>query len=101
MKVVWTSAAIADTKTIYQYYKSNVSINVAKSIKLSIFSSVKTLHKNPNQGQVEELLRHREDTYRYIVSSNYKIIYKVSEINIIYIMKVFDCRRNPELIKND
>jgi plasmid stabilization system protein ParE len=54
MKVVWTSQAIADTKTIYQYYKSNVSINIAENIKRRIFSSVKTLHKNPNQGQVEE-----------------------------------------------
>jgi len=97
MKIVWTKEALEETKTIYEYYKSNISVYVAKRIKEKILSSTKNLHKYPNQGQIEELLNHKDDIFRYLIVDNYKIIYKISE-KIIYIIKIFDCRRNPELI---
>jgi len=98
MKIIWTHEALEETKLIYKYYKLKVSVKVANSIKSKIFSSVKNLHKHVRKGQIEELLLHKKEEYRYLVTGNYKVIYKITEKEI-YIIKVFDCRRNPEKIK--
>lgn len=98
MKIIWTHEALADTKTIYEFYKSEVSLRVAKGLKSKIFSSVKNLQKQTRKGQIEELLLHKKEEYRYLVTGHYKVIYKITKEEI-YIMKVFDCRRNPKKIK--
>jgi len=99
MKIIWTHEALEETKLIYEYHKSNVSLKVAESLKSKIFSSVKNLQKHPKKGQIEELLLNRKEEFRYLVTGNYKIIYKLTAKEI-YIMKVFDCRRNPDKIRN-
>lgn len=48
-------------------------------------------------GPKEELLSDYPVDYRYLVESNYKIIYWKKE-NLITIASVFDCRQNPEKI---
>ena len=57
------------------------------------------LEKKPNSGQKEPLLTDRKFEYRYLVEGNYKIIYWIED-NYIKIATVFDCRQNPEKIKN-
>jgi len=99
MKIIWTKEALQDTKLIYNYYKLRVSINVAESIKNQILSLSKTLNKQARQGQLEELLVHKNEEFRYLLTGNYKVIYKIIEKEV-FIMKVFDCRRNPKIIKN-
>ena len=50
--------------------------------------------------QIEDLLVDRDDTYRYIVCDNYKIIYSVNiALKLIKIADVFDTRQNPIKIK--
>ena len=98
MNIIWTHEALEETKLIYQYYKLKVSVRLAKNIKSKIFSSVKNLQKQVRKGQIEELLLHKKGEYRYLVAGNYKVIYKITEKEI-YIMKVFDCRQNPEKLK--
>ncbi len=52
--------------------------------------------KNPKVGASELLLRNRVIEYRYIVSTNYKIIYSINENDkTIRIVDVFDTRQNP------
>lgn len=49
----------------------------------------------PLIGQEEELLKHREIRYRYLVFKNYKLIYSIDELNkFIKITDVFDTRQN-------
>ncbi|HPS27282.1 MAG TPA: type II toxin-antitoxin system RelE/ParE family toxin [Bacteroidales bacterium] len=98
MKIIWTHEALEETRLIYNYYKLTASLRVAKSIKNKIFASVKNLQSHPRKGQIEELLLHKKGEYRYLVSSNYKVVYKLTEKEI-YILKVFDSRRNPEALK--
>ncbi|MCX6225275.1 MAG: type II toxin-antitoxin system RelE/ParE family toxin [Bacteroidia bacterium] len=98
MNIIWTREALEETKLIYEYFKLRVSVKLAKTIKSKIFSSVKNLQKQPRKGQIEELLLHKYGEYRYLVTSNYKVIYKLTEKEI-YVMQVFDCRRNPEKLR--
>ncbi|HPI71416.1 MAG TPA: type II toxin-antitoxin system RelE/ParE family toxin, partial [Tenuifilaceae bacterium] len=56
------------------------------------------LETNPLIGPKEELLVEHPEDFRYLVESNYKIIYWKNG-NLITIASVFDCRQNPEKIK--
>ena len=98
LKIVWTKFAIFELKGIYKYYKCNASISVAWNIKKKIFASVKQLQNRPLSGAIEDNLIDSEHKYRYLVEGNYKIIYRCNN-EIIYIIDIFDCRRNPEDMK--
>jgi toxin ParE1/3/4 len=100
MKVIWTKEALTDAKEIYNYYKYKASIKIAKTIKNKLLSSTKILNKQAKQAQIEESLKHKSEEYRYLVKGNYKVIYKITDKREVFIMKVFDCRRNPEILKN-
>jgi plasmid stabilization system protein ParE len=95
MKILWTKKAENQLMKIYAYYKHKVSIKVAKSIKQNIFDRTEILRTHPKSGQSEELLKDSGYEYRYLVESNFKIIYWI-EKDIVNIAAVFDCRRNPE-----
>jgi plasmid stabilization system protein ParE len=99
MKIIWTGFAISELKNIYDYYKESVGISIARKIKNQLLTSTKQLLAFPNSGQKEEnLLKIGE--FRYLVDGNYKIIYKQIDKDI-YITDVFDCRRDPETIKEN
>lgn len=95
MKILWTKKAENHLIEIHSYYKQNVSVKVAKSIKQNIFNKIEILQTHPKSGQSEELLKDRNFEYRYLIENNYKIIYWI-EKDIVKIAAVFDCRRNPE-----
>jgi hypothetical protein len=59
---------------------------------------VSILESNPFSGPKEELLIDYPEEFRYLVESNYKIIYWKKD-NLITIASVFDCRQNPDKIK--
>jgi hypothetical protein len=47
-------------------------------------------------GQKELLLNNREKSYRYLIHTNYKIIYSVLEKDkAVHIHDAFDTRQNP------
>ena len=98
-EIIWTDFAMNELKKIYLFYLENVSRKVALSIKNDILSSTRQLENQPDSGQVELHLDNLSETYRYILSGNYKIIYK-SNNDHIFILDVFDARRNPEDLMN-
>lgn len=72
----------------------------AYKIRKQIFASTKQLIKNPESGQIEFYLEKLNQNHRYLVSGNYKIIYRISE-NLIVINDVFDCRQNPDKMTDE
>lgn len=94
MKIVWTEFAINNLKSIFNYYKLNVSINVAQKIRNQILKSIIQLQNNPKSGQIEFYLEELNQNHRYLISGKYKIIYRI-EKNFIIINDVFDGRQNP------
>ncbi len=75
LKVFWTDTALEQLENIFDYYKVNVSINIAKKIIKQIVNKTIQLEKTPRIGQKEPLLESRKNEYRYLVIDNYKIIY--------------------------
>ncbi|RYH71905.1 type II toxin-antitoxin system RelE/ParE family toxin [Flavobacteriaceae bacterium 144Ye] len=94
MKIIWTDFAIENLKDIFDYYSNKASNKTAHKIRKQILSSTKQLIKNPESCQLELNLEKLEQNHRYLVSGNYKIIYRINE-NELIINDVFDTRQNP------
>lgn len=99
LKVFWTEIAIEKLEDIFVYYKINASNEIAHSIVGKIVEATNRLETQPLIGQTEPLLKERQNNYRYIVESNYKIIYWI-EKPYVKIATVFDCRQNPIKMKH-
>ena len=95
MKIIWSDFAIENLKDIFDYYKNKASIKVAHKIRKQILESTKQLLCNPESGQIEFNLEKLKQDHRYLLSGNYKIIYRIDE-NDIFINDVFDVRQNPD-----
>lgn len=94
MKIIWTDFAIENLKSIFEYYAIKANKKVAHKIRKQILDSTKKLIQNPESGQLESYLEKLNQQHRYILVSNYKIIYKIDN-NHILINDVFDVRQNP------
>lgn len=98
MRIEWSELSERQLRDIFEYYSFEVSSKIARKIINRIIDKVSVLESNPLVGVKEELLSDYPEDYRYLVESNYKIIYWKKE-NLITIASVFDCRQNPEKIK--
>lgn len=98
MKVFITNYAKKNFFNIVNYYKDNISTSMANNIKDGILNSIKILSENPNIGKEEELLKSLNENHKYLISKNYKIIYKVVN-NQIFITDIFDVRQDPSKIR--
>jgi toxin ParE1/3/4 len=98
IRIEWSEQSERQLKDIFDYYSFEVSPRIARKIINRILDRVSILESNPSAGPKEELLSDYPEEFRYLVESNYKIIYWKKE-NLITIASVFDCRQNPEKIK--
>lgn len=94
--VIWSEHALNDLDVIYDFL-SDKSPKAAENIVAAILSRTTQLERFPESGQVEEKISITK-TYRYLVEEDYKLIYSYTN-GIIYIHTVFDCRQDPEKIK--
>ena len=96
LKIYWTDFSKTELRKIFSYYKDNASLSIAKKLVLEIENKTTILKTHPNIGQREELLKEREQEFRYLVFKNYKIIYWINnKKNWIEISDIFDTRQNP------
>ncbi len=98
MKVIWTDFATDSLFEIYKFYKEAAGINVARRIKLNIFTATRQLIKHSLSGQVETNLQKLGEDHRYLVEGNYKIIYRRIKEGVL-ITDVFDTRQDPIKIR--
>ena len=100
LKIFWTEFAKNELQKIFKYYKENASLRIAKNETRKIVKATLRLKKQPEIGQVEPLLKNRNQEFRYLVHQTYKIIYWVNNNpNQIEIMDVFDTQQHPMKIK--
>ncbi|MRX47298.1 type II toxin-antitoxin system RelE/ParE family toxin [Pedobacter puniceum] len=99
MKIIWTNFAIENLKAITKYYAKVAGKSIAYKIKTEIFKSTKQLKHYPDSGQEEIFLKQLNEGYRYIVSGNYKVIYKRVAEGVL-ITDIFDTRQDPVKINN-
>ncbi len=96
VKVYWTQFAKKELKGIFEYHKENASVKIAAQIVKRIVDKANTTAIFPKAGANEELLVMWPQGFRFVVSTNYKIVYWFNEPkNRIEIVDVFDTRQNP------
>lgn len=100
MKIIWSDFASRTLNEIFDYYKENASISIARKIKSDIFSATTPLKKHINSGQLELSLESLNEGHRYLVEGNYKIVYKKVAEGIL-ITDVFDSRQDPIKINDE
>ena len=94
-KVRWTSNAKEDLLNIVAHIKED-SPTIAKEVYRKIKDKADSSHFFPLRGRVvPELQKEGITIYRELVASPWRIMYKVDG-DTVYIMAIFDSRRNME-----
>ena len=94
-KVQWTSNAKEDLLNIIAYIKED-SPSIAKDVYQKIRSKANSSNFLPLRGRlVPELQKEGITMYRELISSPWRIMYKVDN-DTVYIMAIFDSRQNVE-----
>ncbi len=90
-KVEWSFEARLDLIDILEFYRiRNKSSLYSKKLNSKINKSIKLISKNPLIG-----LHSQIDTVRALITGDYQIIYEIFD-NVILIIMIWDCRRDPE-----
>ena len=90
-KVEWSFEARLDLIDILEFYRiRNKSSLYSKKLNSKITKSIKLISKNPLIG-----LHSQIDTVRALITGDYQIIYEIFD-NVILIIMIWDCRRDPE-----
>lgn len=101
-KVIWSAFSEKQLDDVFEYYKNRTSIKIAKNIIQQIVLATEPLKTQPKLGHKETVLANRKIEYRYIIVTNYKIIYSIDDTNhLIKIADVFDTRQNPVKIERE
>ena len=96
LEIYWTVFANKELKSIYKYYRNNAGKIISRNILSKITNSVTILKNFPEIGQVEPDLDDLVPKIRYLITSNYKILYRVvSDKNRVEILDIFDTRQEP------
>lgn len=96
LKVYWTDFAKRELQRVFDYHKKQVSLKIARQITEKIVKKAESLSDFPQMGAVETALDSKSYIFRYVVSTNYKIIYRINDAqNFIEIIDVFDTRQSP------
>ena len=85
VQIVWTNRAKKDLHQIKEYISKD-SINYARNQVIRIHKKTELLLKLPLAGKVVEELN--EKTIRELIEGNYRIIYRISNPDIISILAV-------------
>ncbi len=92
-RVIWTEAARNDLYQIYQRVAGRSQAQ-AQTLIEHILPAVAELEKTYPQGQMEPLLKNEREPHRYLVVGFYKIIYSVSDEQVI-IKTLYHERQDP------
>jgi toxin YoeB len=93
-QIVWTSNAVQDQLRILEYW--NIAIgnsNYSKYLNKSFNETIKTISQFSEMGRM-----YKDTKLRYMAKDNYLIFYKSNETTV-YILSIFDSRRNPKLLR--
>ena len=79
VKIVWTEFALEDLRSIHEYISKDSKIYADRVID-KVISRVDLLEKFPKSGRV--VPEFDDETLREIIQGNYRIIYKVSSLQV-------------------
>lgn len=98
MKIVYSPQAVEALKNIYSFLQGDSPKAVA-TIHNDILDGIDRLLSFPEMAPVERLLEDESETFRsLIIGRRYKAVYVVGK-ETITIVDIWDCRQEPEALK--
>jgi len=92
-EIIWTNISEIQLHEILDFYTNrNKSGAYSKKLYLKFKTELKTVATNPEVG-----IKTRLDQIRGIIIDDYILFYEILE-NKILILKVWDCRQNPDTL---
>lgn len=99
MVVRWTNFAESKLKEILDYYLIATNRKTAEKVIANIRSETNRLAVSPLIASREFLLEEEKEELRsLVIRRRYKAIYYI-ESDFVYIIDIWDCRRNPVSLK--
>lgn len=90
-EVIWTKVSEIQLKEILEFFTNrNKSGEYSRKLYKKFKAELKTVSKNPELG-----IKTKLDLIRGLIIEDYIIFYEILEDRII-ILKVWDCRQNPD-----
>ena len=99
LPVRWDIEAIEDLKAIYKYIKKKSPDN-AEKVKKELIKLAGTLTTFPDKYPKEPILEHEDGDFRFIAKWSYKIIYEITNKEVI-IALIFHTSQEPVKIKKN
>lgn len=96
--VIWEDEAKDSLRRIYHYIKNRESIKQAKKVRNAITELAGSLGFLPRKFAKDPFLETETGEFRFKVIWSYKIVYEVTEKEVI-ILDIFHTSRNPQEIK--
>jgi len=95
--VRWDNKAVDSLKDIFEYIAID-SPSGAHKVRKALLALAKSVGNFPEKYAIEPYLKHLPNNYRSATKWSYKLIYEVTEEEVIILM-VFHTSQNPEKIK--
>ncbi len=93
-RIEWTEKSINDLRSVLEYFNErNRSSNYSKKLYKSFIKELKLIAKSPDIGK-----RTKYHNIRGLIIKNYIIFYRIETAKIV-VLKLWDCRRNPDILK--
>ena len=100
LTIHWTDFSKTELKKIFNYYAKNVNERVAEKVVDELSDKPNILKTLPEIGQKEIYLENRKHDFRYLIYTNYKIIYWINtNEKRIEIVDIFPTRQDPIKMK--
>ncbi len=96
-RVIAAPSAKKRLKEIYEYYKENVSIEVAKKMRNGLLEEADKLQKRPESKPLLRMQKRVVPPYRYTKKWSYKIIFQIFENeSLVSIVDFMHDREDPK-----
>lgn len=90
-RIIWSKSAIKERREIFDYWNNrNKSKDFSKKLYYLFLKTINPLKENPEIGVLDKVYN-----FRYLIIKEYLIFYEFNDTEI-YILKIWDGRRNPE-----
>jgi plasmid stabilization system protein ParE len=96
MRIYWEDEASNDLEKIQEFLEIHFGKNFANKVIDKIFTKTELLENFTEMGTIQQSIQDKGLSIRYLVESNYKILYQINASKgLVEILAIFDTRQDP------
>ncbi|MBP3517252.1 MAG: type II toxin-antitoxin system RelE/ParE family toxin [Parabacteroides sp.] len=99
IEIIWAPRAQEQANLAITYCQAQFGRTIALRFVNKLEKDILRIKNNPFIGIVEPAFANRAKQYRSLIEGYYKIIYTIENDHLIQIVLLWDCRQNPDKLK--